>query len=100
MLLQPLTVNIPQGDNSNYKIDREELFRLRQKKIINDIAFTYFALTLDYPDGAEGMHIPAFCERWNISEPDAIKSIASLEKKGAVKQKHQQLSFEFTYDEE
>ncbi|HLO52511.1 MAG TPA: hypothetical protein VK211_29195 [Kamptonema sp.] len=94
----PTVINIPQGDNSNYKINREELLSLREKKILNDCAYIYFALTLDYPNGAEGMHITSFCNRWEICEPDAVKAIAQLEKKGAVRQKHQQLSFQFTYE--
>lgn len=95
---KPIVVSFPQ--NGDYRIDREELLRLAQRKVLNIPAYIYFALALDYPNGAEGLHFETFCERWAISEPDAIKAIATLEKKGVLTQKHQQLCFQFVYEEE
>lgn len=100
LLGKPTIISLPQGDKEEYRIDREELLRLAQRKILNTPAYIYFALALDYPNGAEGLHLKSFCERWAISEPDAIKAIATLEKKEVIKQKHQQLCFEFIYEEE
>lgn len=99
-MLQPTVISLPQGDNGDYRIDRAELLRLAQRKILNTPAYIYFALSLDYPNGAEGLHIKSFCERWAISEPDAVKAIATLEKKDVLKQKHQQLCFQFVYEDD
>jgi hypothetical protein len=99
-LAKPKVISLPQGDSGSYLIDRAELLRLAQRRILGESAYIYFALNLDYPNGAEGSHLKSFCERWAISESKAVKAIATLEQKNVLKQKHQQLCFEFKYEDE
>lgn len=100
---KPMVITLPQGDTSKYVIDRSELDLLVARRLIKrgDKLYTFFALMLDYPAGAEGMNIPNFCERWGIDESDAMIAIASLQKKAVLKQKaYEQLTFEFIYPPE
>ena len=100
-LAEPIVVSIPQGDTNKYVIDKGELLALVTRKLIkpSNKLFVYIALNLDYPNGAKGMDVEHFCERWGIDPRDAEIAIAMLEKNANLEKQPQQLSFKFTYPE-
>lgn len=51
-----------------YVLDREELLRTRDLKLLtSDRDYIFFALQLDFP-GKLNPKIDAFCDRWKLDE--------------------------------
>jgi|GEM_PF-609467 len=100
MLSNPTIINFPKTDNK-IVLDRDYLDDLVVAKLLkrSDKIYVYFALSLDYPEGAEGLHKPSFCDRWGFTEPELDIAIAALEKKLVLKKKQEQLAFYFVYPE-
>jgi hypothetical protein len=69
-----------------YVIDREELFRIRDLKLLtSDRDYIFFALQLDFPDKLNPkIDVDAFCNRWELDEGDLYKALGELRKKGVV----------------
>lgn len=94
--------------SSIYSIDRDELISMVERKLLkqNSPLFVYFALMLDYPNGAKELDIAAFCNKWTIyedkplSESDVAIAVAQMEKKQIISQQHKQLAFVFTYPDD
>lgn len=79
-----------------YMVTRSELLMLREEGILSLKAYMYFALSLDYPEGAmeSGINIAAFCYRWEIHQSDFLTGIAFLSKKGVIGLRTNALQFE------
>jgi hypothetical protein len=72
--------------SASYAIDRDELLRIRQMKILtSDRDYLFFALQIDYPDKLNPtIEVGSFCERWVLSDGDFYKALGELRKKGIV----------------
>ncbi|MEP1079482.1 hypothetical protein NDI52_29165 [Leptolyngbya sp. PL-A3] len=69
-----------------YVLDREELFRIRDLKLLtSDRDYIFFALQLDFPGKLNPkIDVDAFCDRWELDEGDLYKALGELRKKGVV----------------
>lgn len=67
-------------------LDREELFRIRDLKLLtSDLDYIFFALQLDFPGKLNPkIDVDAFCDRWQLDEGDLYKALGKLRKKGVV----------------
>jgi len=74
------------SNSTSYHIDRDELFRIRQMKLLtSDRDYVFFALQIDYPGKLNPtIEISSFCERWNLSDGDFYKALGELRNKGIV----------------
>lgn len=89
------SVSIPNPPNTmQYMIDRDELLRLREEKMIPDRFYVYLAIKLSYSSSNPSIDIPSFCEQWNLSEVQLATAIAQLHKKGALQPVARQLQLE------
>ena len=72
--------------SADYQIDREELLRIRQMKLLtSDRDYVFFALQIDYPAKRNPtIEVSAFCERWELSDGNFYKALGELRKKGIV----------------
>lgn len=96
-------VSIPQQvSKMEYLIDREELLRLKEEKLITPLLFVYLAIKLTYTTTNPSIDIPSFCEQWEITEPAFMSAspngqaegIAQLHKKGVLQPQHRKLQLE------
>lgn len=88
-------VSIPNQPNTmQYTIDRDELLRLREEKMIPDRFYVYLAIKLSYSSSNPSIDIPSFCEQWDLSEVQLATAIAQLHKKGALQPVARQLQLE------
>lgn len=76
------TSSFPMG----YLLDREELLRVRDMKLLTNVRdYVFFALQIDYPGtAAPQVDVEIFCERWNLVEGDLYKALGELRNKGIV----------------
>ncbi len=89
------SVSIPNPPSTmQYLIDRDELLRLREEKMIPDRFYVYLAIKLSYSSSNPSIDIPSFCEQWNLSEVQLATAIAQLHKKGALQPVARQLQLE------
>jgi hypothetical protein len=77
-----------------YLIDRDELLRLREEKMIPDRFYVYLAIKLSYSSSNPSIDIPSFCEKWELTEVQLATAIAQLHKKGALQPVARQLQLE------
>ena len=72
--------------SSSYLLDREELLRIRQMKLLtSDRDYLFFALQIDYPGKLNPtIEVGPFCERWELSDGNFYKALGELRKKGIV----------------
>lgn len=70
----------------NYLIDREELLRIREMKLLtSDRDYLFFALQIDYPGKLNPtIEVGSFCDRWELGDGDFYKALGELRKKGIV----------------
>lgn len=70
----------------SYLIDREELLRIRDMKLLTSARdYVFFALQIDYPGKLNPtIDVDAFCERWDLSDGDFYKALGELRNKGIV----------------
>ncbi|MBW4474308.1 MAG: hypothetical protein KME45_28635 [Stenomitos rutilans HA7619-LM2] len=75
-----------QTDVGCYTLNREELFRIRELKLLtSDHDYIFFALQLDFPGKLNPkIDVHAFCNRWELDEGDLYKALGELRKKGVV----------------
>ncbi len=89
------SVSIPHPPSAmQYTIDRDELLRLREEKMIPDRFYVYLAIKLSYSSSNPSINIPSFCEQWDLSEVQLATAIAQLHKKGALQPVARQLQLE------
>lgn len=69
-----------------YVIDRKELLRIRDLKLItSDRDYVFFALQIDYSGKlSPSIDVSAFCERWDLNEGSLYKALGELRNKGIV----------------
>jgi len=81
----------------HYLIDREELLRIRQIKLLtNDRDYVFFALQIDYPSKLNPtIEVSVFCERWDLDDGDFYKALGELRKKGIVASIANSLNLQF-----
>jgi hypothetical protein len=77
---------MPQKTPNSYQIDRDELLRIREMKLLtSDRDYVFFALQIDYPSKLNPtIDVGAFCERWELSDGDFYKALGELRNKGIV----------------
>ncbi len=75
-----------QTDAGCYTLNREELFRIRDLKLLtSDRDYIFFALQLDFPGKLNPkIDVDAFCDRWELDEGDLYKALNEIRKKGLV----------------
>lgn len=89
------SVSIPNSKSAmQYVIDRDELLRLREEKMIPDRFYVYLAIKLSYSGSNPSIDIPSFCEQWELTEVQFSSAIAQLQKKGALQPVARQLQLE------
>jgi hypothetical protein len=83
---------------SLYTLDREELLRIRNLKLLtSDRDYIFFALQLDFPGQPNPkIDVNAFCDRWQLDEGDLYKALGELRKKGVVVSIASQISLQIT----
>lgn len=83
--------------SSSYQLDREELLRIRQMKLLtSDRDYLFFALQIDYPGKLNPtIEVSAFCDRWELSDGDFYKALGELRKKSIVVSITNQLDLQF-----
>jgi len=91
--LNPMT----RSTSANYPIDREELLRIRQIKLLtSDRDYVFFALQIDYPGKLNPtIDVSVFCERWDLDDGDFYKALGELRKKGIVASIANSLNLQF-----
>ena len=77
-----------------YNIDREELLRLREDKLIQDKTFVYIAIKLSYDCSDPSIDISWFCEQWELKEVEFAAAITQLQKRGALQPVARQLTLQ------
>lgn len=94
--MEPIaSISIPNPPSAmQYVIDRDELLRLREKKIIPDRFYVYLAIKLSYQSCNPSIDIPSFCEKWELTEVQLATAIAQLQKKEALQPVARQLQLE------
>lgn len=85
-------------DANCYSLDREELLRIRNLKLLtSDRDYIFFALQLDFPGKLNPkIDVNAFCDRWELDEGDLYKALGELRKKGVVVSIASQISLQIT----
>jgi hypothetical protein len=102
-------VSIPNPESEmQYLIDRKELLRLKEMKLIQTTFYVYLAarvageiispaiphLKLTYSHREPSVDIPSFAEQWELTEPELAIALAQLQKKGALQPVARQLKLE------
>lgn len=91
-LIQPITVSIPKSASQmEYRIDREELLRLKECKWLLPWQYVGLAIKISYPETNPIIDIGSFCKAWGVTESELHCAIATLNKKGALQQRAKQL---------
>ncbi len=69
-----------------YWLDREELLRIRERKLLtSDRDYLFFVLQIDYPGKLNpSVDVTAFCNRWVLSVGDFYKALGDLKNKDVV----------------
>lgn len=81
----------------NYLLNREELLRIRQIKLLtSDRDYVFFALQIDYFGKSNpSIDVSAFCKRWDLNEGNLYKALGELRNKGIVVSISNQLDLRF-----
>lgn len=71
---------------NSYPLDRDELLRIRERKLLtSDRDYVFFALQIDHPGKLNPtIDVGAFCERWELGDGDFYKALGELRNKGIV----------------
>ena len=79
---------------AGYWLDREELLRIRDRKLLSsDRDYLYFALQIDYPGKLNPqIDVDSFCDRWDLSAGNFYKALGDLKNKGIVEAISNQLN--------
>lgn len=83
MALSPLQST---PSSMSYSLNREELLRIRDLKLLtSDRDYIFFALQIDYSGKLNStIDVNAFCERWGLNEGNLYKALGELRNKGIV----------------
>lgn len=81
-----MSKHLSSTDTGCYGVDREELLRIRNLKLLtSDRDYVFFALQLDFRgESNPEIDVSAFCDRWGLDEGDLYKALGELHKKGIV----------------
>jgi hypothetical protein len=81
----------------SYPIDREELLRIREMKLLtSDRDYLFFALQIDYSGKLNPtIDVGFFCDRWELSDGSFYKALGELRKKGIVMSIASRLDLQF-----
>lgn len=86
-----MTIPVPQRINNKlledfYPLQKEELIKLREVKLINNTAYVHFALRYENPYCDRPVQIipKEFAFRWKIPESSVYKAIAKLKELGVL----------------
>lgn len=73
-------------ESPSYLLDREELLRIRQMKLLtSNRDYLFFALQIDYPGKLNPtIEVDSFCDRWELSDGNFYQALGELRKKGIV----------------
>jgi hypothetical protein len=76
----------PSPESADYLLDRKELLRIREMKLLTSQRdYLFFALQIDYPGKLNPtIDVDTFCERWDLSDGDFYKALDELRNKGIV----------------
>lgn len=76
----------PVTTSASYELDREELLRVRDMKLLtSDRDYVFFALQIDYSGKlSPSIDVNAFCDRWELNEGSLYKALGELRNKGIV----------------
>lgn len=87
----------PLTSSASYSLDREELLRMRNIRLLtSDRDYVFFALQIDYPGRLNpSIDVSAFCARWELNEGNLYKAIGELQNKGIVISISSQLDLQF-----
>jgi hypothetical protein len=74
------------ADSPRYGLDREELLKIRDLKLLtNDRDYLFFALQIDFPGKrSPTIEVNRFCDRWGLSIGNFYKALGDLKNKGIV----------------
>jgi len=92
-LIAEVSIPNPESD-MEYLIDRDELLRLKEMKLIQTTFYIYLALKLTYSHSQPSVDIPSFAEQWEVTESELAIALAQLQKKGALQPVARQLKLE------
>jgi hypothetical protein len=83
---------------TGYLLNREELLRLRNLKLLtSDRDYVFFALQIDFPSKLNpAINVSAFCERWELGDGNLYKALGELRNKGIVVSISNQLNLSFS----
>lgn len=83
---------------ASYQLDREELLRIRNLKLLTSARdCVFFALQIDYPGKLNPLiDVVAFCDRWELNDGDLYKALGDLRKKGIVVSISNQLNLQLS----
>lgn len=83
--------------SKSYLVDREELLRIRDMKLLtSDRDYVFFALQIDYSNrNSPLIDVDAFCGRWSLNEGNLYKALGELRNKGVVVPISSQIELKF-----
>lgn len=82
--MQTSTPPLPKSTKMEYLIDRDELLRLHEMKLVDRKFYVYLALKLTFTTVTPNVDIPTFAEQWELTESEVAIALAQLQKKGAL----------------
>lgn len=70
---------------ASYVLDKDELYRLRQLKLLRDLDYVFFALQIDFPGKLRPkINVTEFCKRWELNIGNFYKALGELKNKGII----------------
>jgi hypothetical protein len=75
--LQVMTQHKSESSTAGYRLDREELIRIRNLRLLtSDRDYVFFALQIDFPGKLNpSVEVEAFCQRWELSDGNLYKAL-------------------------
>ena len=91
-----MTQREPESSMAGYLLDREELIRIRNLRLLtSDRDYVLFALQVDFPGELNpSVEVEAFCQRWELSDGNLYKALGELRNKDIVVSISSQLNLE------
>lgn len=91
-------MTIRESPSDSYVLDRDELLRIRNLKLLTSGRdYVFFALQIDYPGKLNpAIDVADFCNRWELTDGDLYKALGDLRKKGIVVSISSQLNLELS----
>lgn len=102
MLTGPKIVSLvppSQNDSVAIKLTEKYIKELFKAKVLSKLSYVYFGLVIEKQENNESVDIEQFCDRWNVSRFDFLKSVNDLDNKSVFyihnQPKHIQLTLVF-----